>query len=139
MSKEDLNKNQQALMEFEWASAHPFLSPPMIEIIEENLALSVMVEQGGVSIAEQMKIDLSPVAQVLDEDPEENFSDLKFEEEIEPDNLGNLTAVDDQLAAAFGVVEHDQPIVNASSEANLPQLKKKKKRNLPGFFAKLKL
>lgn len=110
MIEEELKKNQQLLMEFDWATAHPFLSAPMIDISLENLALQAMVSQGGVSIADNLKIELSPVTQVASEDQDFGFSDLPFEEKVEPENIDNLTAVDDQLAAAFGVVEHDLPV-----------------------------
>lgn len=139
LTEDKLQELKQNLMDFDFVSSHPFLSPPMIEINTGNLSLEAMIAQGGASIATSMGIDLLSPDEVV-ESEDFGFSDLTFEDqqELEPEN-DNLTAVDADLASSFGLASAPTlPELETSEAEKLPSNLAKKKKKKNKFLDKIK-
>lgn len=50
LKKDDLAKEQQVLLSHDWLKTHPFIQAPVIELIEENIVIDALAEQGGTAI-----------------------------------------------------------------------------------------
>jgi hypothetical protein len=111
LNPEELFEQQQALMATDWVKEGFFISTPGIEILDKDLAVDGVVNQGGIAIAKSHGLNISAETnndQVVESDSKDfAFKEVKVEEEDEKDfeeteptkDDDNLTAV----ATSFGI------------------------------------
>ena len=111
LNPEELFEQQQALMTTDWVKEGFFINTPGIEILDKDLAVNGVVNQGGIAVAKSHGLNISAEtneAQVVESDSKDfAFKEVKVEEEDEKNfeetepskDDDNLTAV----ATSFGI------------------------------------
>jgi len=141
-SQDEIKSQQQLLLGFDWVKEHHFLSSPMVETSNENLAVQAMILSGGKAVANSLGFKLTEPKpeQVVSISDDFGFSNALSEPtplpELKPLHDDNLTAVSDEVTANLGVVlDQDLAIKPESPKNQLPVHKPKKKFSLklPSF------
>jgi hypothetical protein len=122
LSDQDLQDIRTSIIGYDWADKHPFVQAPLIEKLQADQVLELVIEQGGLAVAETKGLTKSETTEenstVPSEKPEalEDFGFSNVDTKVIGDNFASVETKEEKTTAtSFGI-----PI----AEAELPKERK---------------
>ncbi|NCN87331.1 MAG: hypothetical protein GW941_00380 [Candidatus Pacebacteria bacterium] len=128
LNTEEIFEQQQSLIATDWVKEGYFISTPNIEILDNDLAINGVVNQGGIAIAKShglnVSIDNSNDKVVESDSKDFAFKEVKVEEEIGKETEETKpTQEDDNLTAvpkSFGIPISSKKLPNIEKHQEVP-------------------
>jgi len=122
LSDQDLQDIRTSIIGYDWADKHPFVQAPLIEKFQADQVLELVIEQGGLAVAETKGLTKSETTEenstAPSEKPEalEDFGFSNVDTKVIGDNFASVETKEEKTTAtSFGI-----PI----AEAELPKERK---------------
>lgn len=147
LTKQDLQDIRSKIIDYDWAGKHPFVQTPLIEKVAADKVLEIVVEQGGLAVAETRGLSLEGDKQEPAKEEVAGAEDFGFSS-VEPDSTGDnfaplKTNEEKAEATSFGVPITQEELPK-ERERRMTEKEKKQEakeekilRNQAGFVAKI--